>query len=138
MAKYGVEYDGFAALAMKIEELGVSMDEIADKVLEETAPIAVNTFRPHVPYDSREKDSVHDFDNRHFHVVFFGQRVGVFTESGGSVDWTIGRYLFYVENGTSKMTARPFMAAASSAVESAVKPIMKSAIENEIKSRIGG
>ena len=143
MAKYGVEYDGFAALAMKIEELGVSMNEIADKVLEETAPIAVNTFRPHVPYDSREKDSVHARNNVRASRTKSGKGgryklVGVFTESGGSVDWTIGRYLFYVENGTSKMTARPFMAAASSAVESAVKPIMKSAMENKIKSRIGG
>ena len=48
MAKYGVEYDGFAALAMKIEELGVSMNEIADKVLEETAPIAAAWKRSEV------------------------------------------------------------------------------------------
>lgn len=143
MAKYGVEYDGFAALAMKVEELGVSMNEIADKVLEETAPIAVEAFRPHVPYDKTEKDSIHAKNNVRASKTKSGKNgryklVGVFTENGVAIDWTIGQYLFYVENGTSKMTARPFMAAASAAVESAVAPLMKSAMENEIKSRIGG
>lgn len=143
MSKYGVEYDGFAALAMKIEEVGVSMNEIVDKVLEETAPIAVNAFRPYVPYDKTEYDSIHARNNVRASKTKSGKHgryklVGVFTENGGSVDWTIGQYLFYVENGTSKMTARPFMAAASAAVESAVAPLMKSAMENEIKSRLGG
>lgn len=59
MAKYGVEYEGFSSLVLKIENLGVSMNEVADKVLDEVAPLAVSTFKPHVPYDRKEKDSFH-------------------------------------------------------------------------------
>ena len=55
MAKYGVEYEGFSSLVLKIENLGVSMNEVADKVLDEVAPLAVSTFKPHVPYDRKEK-----------------------------------------------------------------------------------
>lgn len=40
MAKYGVEYEGFSSLVLKIENLGVSMNEVADKVLDEVAPLA--------------------------------------------------------------------------------------------------
>lgn len=143
MAKYGVEYDGFAALAMKIEEIGVSMEEIADKVLDEVAPIAVNAFKPHVPYDKTERDSVHARNNVRASKTKKGKSgryklVGVFTENGSSLDWSLGQYLFYVENGTSKMPARPFMKAAEAAVEAAVKPVMKATMENEINSRIGG
>ena len=29
MAKYGVEYEGFSSLVLKIENLGVSMNEVA-------------------------------------------------------------------------------------------------------------
>ena len=142
MAKYGVEYDGFSALTMKIESLGVSMDEIADKVLNEVAPEAVNAFKPHVPYDSAGKDNIHARDNVKASRTKSGKSgryklVGVFTENGASLDWSIGKYLFYVENGTSKMPARPFMKGAASAVKSVVAPKMKSAVEAEIKSRLG-
>ncbi|MGN0106929.1 MAG: HK97-gp10 family putative phage morphogenesis protein [Hominilimicola sp.] len=143
MANYGVEYDGFSALAMKIESLGVSMDEIANKVLDEVAPLAVSAFKPHVPYDSKEKDSVHARNNVNVSATKSGKNgryklVGVFTNNGASVDWSIGKYLFYVENGTSKMPAKPFMKAAEAAVKSVVEPKMKSAIEAEIKSRLEG
>lgn len=141
MGKYGVEYDGFSALVAKVEALGVSMDEIANKVLEETADIAVDTFRPHVPYDSKQKDSIHARENVKASRTKSGKNgryklIGVFDENGSKLDWTVGQYLFYVEHGTSKMTARPFMKLAETAVKSTVEPLMKSALEAEVKSRL--
>ena len=142
MAKYGVEYDGFSALTMQIESLGVSVDEIAGRVLDEVAPEAVNAFKPHVPYDSAGKDNVHARDNVKASRTKSGKSgkyklVGVFNENGAKLDWSIGQYLFYYENGTSRQPARPFMTAAASAVKSVVSPRMKSAVEAEIKSRLG-
>lgn len=141
MAQYGVEYNGFSALVAKIESLGVTMDEVADKVLDEVAPLAVETFRPFVPYDNKEKDSIHARNNVNASRTKSGyggryKLVGVFNENGAKLDWSIGQYLFYVENGTSKMPAKPFMKAAESAVKAVVEPKMKAAIEAEIKSRL--
>lgn len=143
MAKYGVEYDGFSGLVMKVENLGVSMEEVADKVLDEVAPEAVEAFRPHVPYDSKEKDSFHARNHVKASATKTGYRgryklIGVFDGNGGKLDWSIAQYLFYVENGTSKMPARPFMTAAEMAVKATVEPKMKSALEAEIKSRLEG
>lgn len=143
MGKYGVEYDGFSALVAKIEGLGVSVNEMVDKVLDETAGLAVETFRPHVPYDSKQKDNIHARENVKASRTKTGKNgryklIGVFGENGSKLDWTVGQYLFYVENGTSKMPARPFMKAAEATVKSAVEPRMKAAIETEIKSRLEG
>lgn len=144
-AKYSVEYAEFSELLKKLEDLGVSMNEITDKVLDEVAPIAVDIYKDenHVPYDKTEYDSIHARNNVRASKTKNGKGgryklVGVFTENGNSIDWTIGQYLFYVENGTSKMPAYPFMKKTEAAIQAAVKPIMKSAMENEIKSRIGG
>lgn len=142
-AKYGVEYEGFSELVMKIENLGVSMDEVADKVLEKIAPLAVEVFRPYVPYDSKEKDSIHARNNVKASRTKSGYRgryklIGVFDEKGSKLDWSIAKYLFYVEYGTSKMTARPFMKQAEAAVKSAVEPEMKATLEAEVKSRLEG
>lgn len=141
MAKYGVEYDGFAELVMKVENLGVSMDEIADKVLDEVAPEAVEIFRPYVPYDHKERDSVHARNSVKASATKTGYRgryklIGVFDTAGAKLDWSIAQYLFYVENGTSKMTARPFMDAAEKAVQAVIEPRMKEALEKEVKTRL--
>ena len=130
MAKYGVEYEGFSSLVLKIENLGVSMNEVADKVLDEVAPLAVSTFKPHVPYDRKEKDSFHARNHVRASKTRDGyggryKLVGVFDGDG-------------VENGTSKMVARPFMKKAEAAVKSVVEPKMKAALEQEIKSRLEG
>jgi HK97 gp10 family phage protein len=143
MAKYGVEYEGFSSLVLKIENLGVSMNEVADKVLDEVAPLAVRTFKPHVPYDRKEKDSFHARNHVRASKTRDGyggryKLVGVFDGDGAKLDWSIAQYLFYVENGTSKMVARPFMKKAEAAVKSVVEPKMKSALEQEIKSRLEG
>ncbi len=143
MAKYGVEYDGFSDLVMKAENLGVSMDEVADKVLNEVAPEAVEVFRPYVPYDSKEKDSFH----ARSHVKASGTKsgyggryklIGVFDGNGGKLDWSIAQYLFYIENGTSKMNARPFIDAAELALKAVIEPKMKEALEREVNSRMEG
>lgn len=143
MAKYGVEYDGFAGLVAKVEDLGVSMDEVADKVLEEVAPEAVEIFRRYVPYDSKGKDSFHARNNVKASATKTGyggryKLIGVFDTSGAKLDWSIAQYLFYVENGTSKMTAKPFMDAATAAVQSAIEPKMKEALEREVQTRLEG
>ncbi len=143
MARYGVEYDGFTNLIMNVENLGVTMDEMADKVLDEVAPEAVAVFRPYVPYDSKEKDSFHARNNVKASATKSGYRgryklIGVFDADGAKLDWSIAKYLFYVENGTSKMTARPFMDAAEAAVQAVIEPKMKEALENEIKARLEG
>ena len=114
MAKYGVEYEGFSSLVLKIENLGVSMNEVADKVLDEVAPLAVSTFKPHVPYDRKEKDSFHARNHVRASKTRDGyggryKLVGVFDGDGAKLDWSIAQYLFYVENGTSKMAARPYV-----------------------------
>jgi HK97 gp10 family phage protein len=119
------------------------MDEIANKVLDEVSPTAVEAFKPHVPYDIKEKDNFHARNNVKASRTKSGKGgryklVGVFEENGASLNWSIAKYLFYVENGTSKMTAKPFMKAAAAAVKSVVEPKMKSAIEAEIKSRLEG
>lgn len=143
MAKYGVEYDGFTGLVAKIENLGVSMDEVADKVLEEVAPAAVEAFRPHVPYDAKERDSFHARSHVKASATKSGyggryKLIGVFDGSGSKLDWSIAQYLFYVENGTSKMTAKPFMQAAQASVKAIVEPKMKEGLENEVKMRLEG
>lgn len=143
MAKYGVEYDGFAELIVKVENLGVSMDEVADKVLDEVAPAAVEAFRPYVPYDAKEKDGFHARNNVKASKTRSGyggryKLIGVFNEAGSKLDWSIAQYLFFIENGTSKMTARPFMHAAQSAVKTVIEPRMKAALENEVQARLEG
>lgn len=143
MARYGVEYDGFSQLVQKVEILGVTMDEVADKVLDEVAPLAVETFKAYVPYDSKEKDSIHARDNVRASKTRSGYHgryklVGVFNGSGVKLDWSVGQYLFYVENGTSKMPAKPFMKAAENAVRSVVEPMMKAELEKEVQKRLGG
>ena len=150
---YGVEYSAFAALTHKIESLGVSVEEVADKVLEEVAPAAVAAYKLHVPYDRAEKDSIHARDNVSASRTKSGYRgryklVGAFIEGkDGKLNWNVTLhskkgnkevpYLFYVENGTSKMLPRPFMKAAEEAVKAAVAPKIKAAVEAEIKSRLG-
>lgn len=143
MAKYGVEYEGFSSLVLKIENLGVSMNEVADKVLDEVAPLAVSTFKPHVHMTERKKTVF--IARNHVRASKtrdgYGGRyklVGVFDGDGAKLDWSIAQYLFYVENGTSKMVARPFMKKAEAAVKSVVEPKMKAALEQEIKSRLEG
>lgn len=143
MEKYGVEYSGFSELLSNVEQVGVSMDELADDVLEDVAPLAVEAFRPLVPYDSKEKDSFHARNNarasktRNGHVGRY-KLIGVFDGDGAKLDWSIAKYLFYVENGTSKMPAKPFVKAAAAAVKSVVEPKMKAALEAEVKSRLEG
>mgnify|MGYP000709540048 CR=1 FL=1 len=119
------------------------MNEVADKVLDEVAPLAVSTFKPHVPYDRKEKDSFHARNHVRASKTRDGyggryKLVGVFDGDGAKLDWSIAQYLFYVENGTSKMVARPFMKKAEAAVKSVVRTKNEIGIRARNQSQDGG
>ncbi len=143
MSEYHLDYSEFTDLIRRVEQMGVSANEIADKVLEAAAPAAVEAYRPHVPYDSAEKDSFHARDHVKASSTKTGKSgrykvIGVFGGDGAKMDWSIAQYLFLVENGTSKMMARPFMGAAAAAATTAAAPIMEQAFAAEIQSKLEG
>ena len=53
------------------------------------------------------------------------------------MNWEPYRYLFYVENGTSRMTAKPFIDKALREIRAAVRPKMIQTMEDELRRRLG-
>lgn len=143
MGEYHLDYSQFSELIQKFEALGVSADEIGTQVLEEAAPAAVEAFRMHVPYDATEKDNFHARDHVRASAIKTGKSgkykvIGVFDGDGAKMDWSIAKYLFMVENGTSKMAPRPFTAAAAEAATEAAVPAMEQSFTRQITERLGG
>lgn len=143
MAVFDFDYSAFDELVQKIESLGISEEEIAKKVLDSADSVAMEAYKANVPYGEPNANGTHARDhvsitkmgktkNGNYHKV-----VGAGTPVNTKMDWEEFRYLFYIENGTSKMAARPFIDRACADISSVALPKMKKALEDELKRRLG-
>ena len=142
-SEFGFEFSEFNELIQQFENLGVGDDEIAKVVLDSVEDDAIQAFAANIPKSDLDKE--HAADNviasktrksRHgsrYRVVGAADRGKM-----GGMNWDRFRYLFYVENGTSNMVAKPFINKAHKAVRDKVQPKMKTILENELAKRLGG
>lgn len=138
----GIDLKGVMAYMRKLETAGRSVGDIADAALTAAGEPSKKAFAGQLPYDSAEKDPYHAQDHVNISPID-GEKVGkkyrvigVFT-GDKKRDWSAAQYLFYVENGTSKMDAQPFLKDAWEAVDEAAIPIMTDTALAEIKKRFG-
>lgn len=144
MAVFEFDYSAFNDLVKKVEELGLSEQEIAKAVLDSADSAAMEAYKANVPYGKPNANGTHARD--HVSISKMGKSkngnyykvIGAGKAKGAKIDTEEFRYLFYVENGTSKMVARPFMDKAQAAVTAAALPKMKKTLEQEIEKRCGG
>lgn len=142
-ARFGIDYSEFSELIQQIEQLGMSENEIAEEVLDEAEPEAIETFRANMP-PSSDKEKEHARDNviasrsktskngSRYRVVGAANRGG-----SGGMNWDMFRYLFFVENGTSKAPAHPFIKKAEAAIAAKVQPKMVLKLQSIIEERLG-
>lgn len=143
MSIFEFDFSEFDELVKKFEELGLSEQEISQKVLDSCENEAKEAYRRNVPYDENNTHGNHARDDVNISKMGkskngnYYKTVGAGTPKGNKIDTSEHQYLFYIENGTSKMVAKPFMDKASADVASATLPKMKQALENELKERLG-
>lgn len=144
MPTFGFDFSEFDTMVRQFEEIGVSGDEIADIVLDAVTPDAVEAFRGALPRDAGTDDPYHAQDHVRASKVRTsktGSRykiIGVFDGDGKKLDWDEARYLFCVENGTSRMVAKPFIKKAENNMEQVAGTKMKETLETELQTRLGG
>lgn len=142
---FTLDYSEFNELVRQVEQLGLSEEEIANELLDEVESDAIEIFRANMPPNS-DKEGEHARDNviasrtklshkygTRYRIVGAAKRGG---NAAGGMNWEPFRYLFYVENGTSRAPAHPFVKKTEAAIAAKVQPKMVLKLQSIIKERL--
>lgn len=134
----GIDFSQFDELIGKVEQLGADMDAVAERVLDAGCGPAMEAFKRNVPYDTVTPPHRRKHEHARDHVTVSRTRKSKY----GNKYRTIGAngeefvYLFYLENGTSTMPAKPFRERAYRDARAAASEPMRQALIKEIENHL--
>lgn len=132
----GFDLSEFGEMISQLEQVCEDIDLIAEQVLNAGSEPAKQAFIKNMPPNSK-KEKDHARDN----VVISKTRIARKSKNRyrliGALDSKF-EYLYYVENGTTKALAKPFIEKANREAQSAASGPMKEAFNREFEKRMGG
>lgn len=127
----GFDISEFSKMIEQLESMGADTNKIAERVLDAGSEPAKQAFIKNVPFDF-EKEKEHARDNVTVSKTKTAKKTKNKYRLVGALSQKF-KYLYYVENGTSRAPAHPFIEKAyRDAREAATEP-MKNAFNEEFK-----
>ncbi len=130
----GLDLSEFTELIKQLEQLGADTDQIAENVLDAGVEPARQAFIRNLPPNSK-KDKEHARDN----VIISKTKRAKKSKNKFRVIGALDRkfeYLFYVENGSVRAPAHPFIEKAYRDALAAASEPMKEALVREIDEHL--
>ena len=133
-----IDFSQFDALISQVEQLGADTDAVAERVLDAGCGPAKEAFKKNVPYDTKTPPNSRKHEHARDHVTVSKTKKSKY----GNKYRTIGAsgekflYLFYIENGTSRMPAKPFRERAYRDAKTASSEPMRQALIKEIENHL--
>lgn len=126
--QYGFDLTELSETISQLERIGANLDSIAEVVLEAGSGPAMEAFKKALPRSTEEKEHAQD------NVVVTKTRRARKTKNKFRVIGALDRkfvYLYYIEYGTTKAIAHPFLEKAYRDAQIAASVPMKEAFNKE-------
>jgi len=156
MSLNGFEFSEFTGLIEQLEQLGADMDQVAERVLDAGSEPARLAFQKNVPRSKKNKEHAQDnvmvsktreskYGNKYRVIGAAGKKVDMkrtrVTSKGKVQHYTEKyadqfSYLYFVEHGTTRAPARPFLEKAYRDAQAAANEPMKNALVQEIENHL--
>ena len=131
----GFDLSEFTEMLSQLEQLGEDIDIIAEQVLNAGSEPARQAFIKNTPLSDEEKEHARD------NIVVSKTRTARKSKNKYRLIGALDRkfeYLYYVENGTVRAPAKPFIEKAYREAQAAASEPMRQAFIQEFEKRMGG